>query len=162
MHFHSGYQPTLQLGYRKFLGNMIQMVRVAILHYGNFVLKMLAIQNIQDCKWHTQWHSTQTLSRHSLLSKYQTVSRYTCKCNFIYAHKEKTYSPCWANFHETLKCLTALCADLLYQISSQSDNKCGMCGSKFTNVATFTELTITQSIFVNRCCTKFYPYQTKM
>jgi len=35
------------------------------------VLQMLATWNIQDWKWHTQWHSKQTSPRHSLLSKYQ-------------------------------------------------------------------------------------------
>jgi hypothetical protein len=62
---------------------------------------------------------------------------------------QKKYSLRWADFHASHLCSTALCADLLYQISTKSDNTCGNCGTNFTyatNVATFTKPTIIQPI----------------
>jgi hypothetical protein len=41
----------------------------------------------------TEWRSAKTSLRHSLFSKCQTVSRYTPKCNFIYARDKGTVFP---------------------------------------------------------------------
>ena len=50
-------------------------------------------KNKKHYKWRTMWHSTQTLPRHSLLSKCHTASQYTNKCNFIYNCKKSTVVP---------------------------------------------------------------------
>lgn len=47
-----------------------------------------------NCKWCSLWQNAQTL-----LSKCHTVSRYTCKCDFIYPHEK--YSLHCANLHAT-------------------------------------------------------------
>jgi hypothetical protein len=55
------------------------------------------------------------LTRRSLPSKCHTVSRCTSKCNSISAHNKST-----ADCHEARKGSTALCADLLYPLSTKS------------------------------------------
>jgi len=53
----------------------------------------------------------------SLLSKSHSVSRYTRKCNFIYFHKKrKTSAP--KIFHESLQCLTELCVDKPFSMTT--------------------------------------------
>jgi hypothetical protein len=42
----------------------------------------------QDCEWCTPQHYTQTLQRHSLLSKCHTLSQYRRKCIFNNGHKK--------------------------------------------------------------------------
>jgi hypothetical protein len=62
-----------------------------------------------ETKWYTLWHSTQTLQKHSFLSKYQTLPWYTCKCNFIFPHRKS------ANFHDDHNNSVHLCGNV-YQI----------------------------------------------
>ena len=58
------------------------------------------------------------------------ISRYTRKCNFVYAHKKKVNLPC-TDFHGTQKYSAALCAGLIYWISSKSDSIFGVYGHRF-------------------------------
>ena len=44
-------------------------------------------------KWCTLWHGTETLPKHSFLSKYQTLPWYTCKCKVIFSHRKLTALP---------------------------------------------------------------------
>lgn len=57
---------------------------LCFIHNANF----LSVKN--ETKWCTLWHGTQTLPKHSFLSKYQTLPWYTCKCNFIFSHRKST------------------------------------------------------------------------
>jgi hypothetical protein len=84
----------------------------------------------QYCKRYTPWRSTNALPRRSLLPKCHAVTRYTRKCNFIRAHKRlrhsvRRFAP---DPHTTHTYSTALCGNLLYQISPKSDKKCGKYG----------------------------------
>jgi hypothetical protein len=76
----------------------------------------------QEC---VSWHSSDTLQRRSLFSKYHkaTLCARTGKCNSVYYHKEIRASLRW--FQETHKSWTALCADFLYQMLLVSDSKYG-------------------------------------
>ena len=50
----------------------------------------------------------------------------------LFLHPSEKHDFPTADFHETHKGPTALCADILYRISPKSDNKCGKQGWKFT------------------------------
>jgi hypothetical protein len=66
------------------------------------------------------------MPRRSLLSKYDWVSWYTHKCNFVYDRKKST-----AFLRRILRNSHIFKAYLVYQISPKSDSKCGNYGQKF-------------------------------
>lgn len=73
--------------------------------------------------------SQQILPKRSVLSEYFSVSRYTCKCNCIYAQKMNT------TFQETGNAQQNHTQAILYRISPISDNTREKFGWKFIDTA---------------------------
>jgi len=85
-----------------------------------------------ETKWYTLWHSTQTLPKHSFLSKYQTLPWYTCKCNFIFSHRKS------ANFHDAHNNSVHLCGNVyLIFFPLTSVKKCRKCGQNCIHSTNF-------------------------
>lgn len=72
-----------------------------------------------DCTWWTLWHGTQTNFQHVI--QFDGIH-----INFIYTNTKTGAFP--VTIFRTNRCPTALCMDLLYQISPVSDNKRGKYG----------------------------------
>ena len=68
------------------------------------------------------WRCTPVVTRRSLLSTCRAVSGYAGNC--FYLHQYEKYGLSCTEFDETLKCWTALRADISYRISPKSDNNC--------------------------------------
>jgi hypothetical protein len=84
----------------------------------------------KDCRWFTPWQSTQTMAKHSLLSKYQTLSWYMCN-HYLHLCRLSNYGlPC-TDGHETHKCPTSLRSYLLSRILLKLDIKYRKNGQKF-------------------------------
>ena len=142
---------------------MMQIVRVALLHFVNSVLQMLAIWNIQN--WNAILSGTVNRLHQGILyfQNIKAVSWYPCKRNFIYTCKKVQSSLGWFSCNSPM--INSTMCRPLYQNLTKSDNTCGKCGTNFTyvtNVATFTKPTIIEPIVLDSSCAKFYLNQTKM
>jgi len=82
--------------------------------------------NTANCVLHDVVH--RGISRRSF--PFKMFSHYARKCTLNKAHNRNTAFPV-PHFHGTGQRATALCADLLYQISSKSNNTCGKYGQKW-------------------------------
>jgi hypothetical protein len=143
----------------------MQMVRVIILHFGNSVLKILAIWNIQDWKRHSQTHSKHPSTKQSLLSK----------------HQNSFTIPMKTQFHLCPQKSTAFTRLIFMQLTNAQQNLVQTSYTKFqpnqiinaeskdknslnpqASMANFTKNTIIQSIFLDSSCNKFYPNKTNV
>lgn len=122
----------------------------------------------QDCKWRAPRRSSYALQRHSELSTCHTNSQSTRRGDFTHAHNKCTALRC-ADFHETHKCPTALCAGLWYRISPKSVNKCEEFGQQIIHILNWslavtapisTVLILVWQMLVNSPYTEFHKNQT--
>lgn len=76
----------------------------------------------KNCRWFTPWQSTQTMARHSLLSKCHTPSWYIHN-HYLHLCPLANYGLTCTDIHATHKCPTALHSDLLSRILLKLDSK---------------------------------------
>jgi hypothetical protein len=99
-------------------------------------------------------------------TKYHTVSRYTRKCNSVYARKKGVWPSLRPFFHKNSQMLNRILgSDLLYWISHKSDSKF-KCGRPFTPLVKSDVLCLVSrhSVAQRHCtkvfCTEFYQNPT--